>query len=434
MSHPKLENDDLQDILELDEGRSKWPKRLMVIGAVLILALAGLWFFHPSGGDSSALRFRTAKVEQGRLEVLVSATGKLEPVNQVTISTEVSGTIREVRVDFNDTVKKGQVLAVLDTTKLAAQRDEAKAALALAKAQVKEARANAVEAKVNLGRLKKAFEISKGRLPSAQTLDAAQATHDKARAQVDVARAQVDKAASSLKATETDLAKAMVVAPIDGMVLDRQVEPGTTVAASLNAPTLFTLAETLTRMELSVAIDEADVGQVKEGQKATFVVDAYPEQRFKANITQVRFAPVTTDGVVTYSCILAVDNSNQLLRPGMTATADIVTIEVDNALLVPNTALRFTPAQPTASADKQDERSIVSRIMPRPSRGKRKQKESGKTLPSQGAKATIYLLVKGKPQPLVVTTGPSDGLKTQVISEQLQPGARVIIGQEAAGR
>ena len=373
---------------------------------------------------------------KGDLEVIVSATGTLEPVTQVDVGSEVSGTLLTVEADFNDSVKKGQILARLNTTKLEAQRDQAKAALAVAQAELQSAQAAAKESKVNLERLKNTFEKSGGRLPSRQDLDAAQATYDKALAQVNMAKATIVKSQASLKAYESDLDKAIIKSPIDGLILDRQVEPGQTVAASLSAPVLFTLAENLTNMKLSVSVDEADVGQVKEGQRATFVVDAYPAKKFPAQITQVRFAPQENDGVITYDCILEVDNSSLLLRPGMTATADIVTIEVKGAVLAPNSALRFSPALPEPTvqgADNKSDQGFISKIMPRPSRRQRPQKNNGdKTVNKESAK--VWILEGDRPVPKPVTVGPSDGVNTQIISDDIQPGARVIIGQEGPGK
>jgi HlyD family secretion protein len=349
------------------------------------------------------------------------------------VGTEVSGTIRSVNADFNDTVKKGQVLAVLDTDKLEAQRDQAKAALAVSRAELENARAGASEAKINFERLQRAFDASHGRLPSRQDLDGARAALDKASAQVGVAKANISKSEASLKGYESDLDKAIIRSPIDGLILDRQVEPGQTVAASLQAPILFTLAENLTNMSLYVAVDEADVGQVSEGQRATFVVDAYPDKRFPARISQVRFAPKEASGVVTYECILEVDNSDLLLRPGMTATADIVTAEVRDAVLAPNVALRFTPTgleRPDA-AQAQPGASFISKIMPGPRRRPRPQGQNGKT-PKGKAGPKLWVLEDGRPVARPVTTGPSDGVKTQIVRGDVAPGQTVVIGQEEA--
>ncbi len=432
MSDRNEDSNDLNEILDLERPGRKWPKRLILILILLAAAGAGLWYFNRPAGVSASISFRTAEATKGGLEVIVSATGTLEPVVQVDVGTEVSGTIRSVEADFNDSVKKGQILARLDTTKLEAQRDQAKASLAVVKAELMNARAGAAEAEVKLARLKKTYEASGGRLPSRQDLDAAQASYDKALAQVAMAKANITKAEASLKAYESDLDKTIIRAPIDGLILDRQVEPGQTVAASLQAPVLFTLAENLTGMSLCVSVDEADVGQVKEGQRATFVVDAYPDKKFPARITQVRFAPQEESGVITYECILQVDNSDLLLRPGMTATADIVTVEVKDALLVPNSALRFKPTLPQAPAagEAKPDQGFISKIMPGPRRRRRPQKQNSNG-PGNGAETKVWVLEDDRPIPKPVTLGPSDGVRTQVIEGDIEPGALVIIGQEA---
>ena len=434
MSNPNEKTTDMQDILDLEGKKRKWPRRLAFIFLAIVLSASGVWYFQPSPDAKASVGYRRAKAFVGDLRVIVSATGNLEPVNQVDIGTEVSGTIKTVKADYNDQVKKGQVLAMLDTTKLQSQRDAAKASLDLAKAELVSSRAAAKEAGLKLDRMKKAFKLSKGRLPSAQDIDAAQASHDKALAQVGVSKATVEKARASLAGYESDLGKAIIVAPIDGLILARKVEPGQTVAASLSAPVLFTMAENLTGMELSVLVDEADVGRVREGQKASFVVDAYPDRRFPAKITQVRFAPQTDNGVVTYECILSVDNSEHLLRPGMTATADIVTKEVNGALLVPNLALRFTPQIKTAdSAVKNGQSgSFLSKLMPRPPRRQKKKRQTSPSAAQADKKARkVWILEDGRPAARVVKVGDSDGVNTQIASGDLQAGDQVLIGQEA---
>ena len=430
MSNQSEEANGLQDILDFEQRRSKWPKRVVIILAVVVLVAVGWWYFGNPSDAKTRVGYRTAEVVREDLRVIVSATGTLEPVNQVDVGTEVSGTISSIKVDFNDVVKKGQVLAVLETTKLEAQRDQAQAALAVSKAEHQSALAACAEAKTDLARLKRTYKASGGRMPSRQELDSAQATYDKALAQVGVAKAGVDKSAASLKAYEIDLGKAIITAPIDGVVLNRQVESGQTVAASLSAPVLFTLAENLISMSLCVSVDEADVGQVKEGQSAGFVVDAYPDRTFPAKVIQVRFAPQESDGVVTYECILEVDNSDLLLRPGMTATANIVTMEVKDALLVPNAALRFTPpaAEQPSAGNGQSERGILAKLMPGPPHRATTKKRNGEGEKSDtGPK--VWVLKDGLPVAVPVTLGPDDGVKTQIVSGDIAAGAAAIVGQ-----
>ncbi|HWK74758.1 MAG TPA: efflux RND transporter periplasmic adaptor subunit, partial [Povalibacter sp.] len=263
----------------------RWIKWAVL--ALIILAVAVFWLKSNSAGT---VQYVTQEVTQGDLVVTVTATGNLEPRNQVDIGVELSGTIRDVNVDVNDVVKAGQLLAVLDTTRLQAQVLQAQSSLASAQARVAQSDASAKEAKANYQRLLKVRELSNNKLPSQQDLDVAEATMARADADAAASRAAAAQARASLETVQTDLSKAEIRSPINGVVLVRSVEPGQTVASSLQAPVLFTLAEDLKKMELHVAVDEADVGSVEVGQKATFTVDAYPSRRFSARITQVHLA------------------------------------------------------------------------------------------------------------------------------------------------
>jgi HlyD family secretion protein len=238
------------------------------------------------------------------------------------------------------------------------------------------------------------------------------------------ARAQVSIAKAVLDGYETNLEKATVRSPIEGIVLDRKVEPGQTVAASLQTPVLFTLAEDLTKMELIVAVDEADIGQIRDGMKAEFSVDAYPERRFDAVITQIRHAPQTVDGVVTYETVLAVDNPEQLLLPGMTATADISTRHIQGALLIPNAAFRYSPP---VQQKAQEGGSLFSRMFRRPRFGREGQQAV------QGKERKVWVLQDGKPVAFEITVGASDGLRTEVVKGQLKPGMALITDSETSG-
>ncbi|UCF89771.1 MAG: efflux RND transporter periplasmic adaptor subunit, partial [Desulfobacterales bacterium] len=385
-------------------------------------------------------RFETVPIRKGRLKVTVSATGTLKPVNQVDVGTEVSGIISEVLVDFNDSVKKGQILARLDASKLQAQKLQSEASLEVAKAEHLKAQTDVKDAKSNLERLKKAYQLSNGKVPAKQDLDSAEAKYQVALAQVEVAKADIIRAKAVLEANISELAKATIYSPITGIVLNRSVEAGQTVAASLQAPVLFTLAENLTNMMLYVSVDEADVGQITEAQWAEFMVDAYPDKTFPAQITQVRFAPQTENGVVTYQCLLKVDNSDLLLRPGMTATADILVHDEQDVLLVPNAALRFTPSQPQDSlsepkrprAGRNEQSSILSKLFPRPGRGGNRGSRSSAD-PVKPEAAKVWILQNGRSLPVSVQPGASDGINTRIISGDLKPGLQVIVGmiQEA---
>lgn len=430
---------DISEVLSLDPPFRFRRKAVFLVLVLLAITGGVFWKFWSPGQAKASTRFETERVRKGKLKVTVSATGTLKPVNQVEVGTEVSGIIRDVLVDFNDSVKEGQILARLDASKLQAQKLQSEASLEVAKAEYLKAQTDVEDAKSNLERLKKAYRLSNGKIPAKQDLDSAEAKYQVTLAQVEVAKANIIKAEAVLKANISELAKATIYSPITGIVLSRSVEAGQTVAASLQAPVLFTLAENLTNMLLYVSVDEADVGQIQEAQSAEFVVDAYPDKRFPAQITQVRFAPQTENGVVTYQCLLKVDNSDLLLRPGMTATADILVQDEQEALLVPSAALRFTPPQPQDSlsehrrpeAGRNDQSGILSKLFPRPGRGNRGSRSSGNAVKSEGAK--VWILQNGRSSPVSVQTGASDGINTRIVSGNLKPGMQVIVAmnQEA---
>jgi HlyD family secretion protein len=288
-----------------------------------------------------------AQAKRGDLTVIVTATGTLQPVNTVEVGAEISGRLERVAVDFNARVKRGETLAEIDTKQLLAQVERSEAGLEAAEAGLKQAQATLLEANQKAKRIE---QLASFKLISDQELEAVRATLARAEAGVASAKAQVTVSRALLNADRTNLEKAVIRSPIDGVVLARKVEPGQTVAATFQTPILFKLAEDLTRMKLIVNVDEADVGVVREAQSATFRVDAYPDRQFAARITSVRNEPLTVQGVVSYEAVLTVDNSEELLRPGMTATSRIRTETRTNALLVPNAALRFVPPGATTPA------------------------------------------------------------------------------------
>jgi HlyD family secretion protein len=408
--------EDIHDILNVDR-HSSTPQRLgraFAILVVLLLAGGALLWLLP--GEESTPRYETARVLQGDLTVTVTATGTLEPVNQVDVGSELSGIIETVEVDFNDKVARGQVLARLDTDRLQAQVLEARASLESNEAKVKEAQATVLETRLAFERCEK---LAGRQLCSTGDLDAARAAYARAQATEASARAQVAVARATLDGHETELAKAEIRSPIDGLVLHRQIEPGQTVAASLQAPILFTLAEDLAQMELHVAVDEADVGRIAEGQAAEFTVDAWPERDFPARITQVRFAPRTVEGVVTYETVLSVDNADLALRPGMTATAVITVQQLQDVMLVPNAALRFTP--PATTAEQPRQRGVFGMIFPRPPHAGRRSNIERNGGPK------VWVLSDGKPVAVAVQTGASDGRLTALRSVDIRPGQSVVV-------
>jgi len=413
--------------LEPPSGRKRFLKRLFLWG-LLPLAVILILVKWDTGQNGSAIEYRTAEAERGDLVVTVTATGNLEPTNQVQVGTEVSGTVRSVEVDYNDIVTAGQVLARLDTTKLEAQVGQSRAAVESARANLLLAKATLQEANSDMERLTRVRQLSSGKMPSVQDFEAAEAALKRAQANEAVIKANIAEAEAKLKVDQTNLDKAIIVSPVNGIVLARSVEPGQTVAASLQAPVLFTLAEDLTKMELHVNVDEADVGQVKEGQQATFTVDAYPDRTFPARITQVRYGSQSSEGVVTYLTVLNVDNSDLSLRPGMTATADIVVQQITNELLVPNAALRYAPQQEIKSVPRAGG-SLLSRLFPRPSHNRRQKKEE-----TDGRKTQrVWTLRDNKPVAIPVTIGATSGIMTEIRSGDVTPGMALIIESVSKG-
>ncbi|PWB57558.1 MAG: efflux RND transporter periplasmic adaptor subunit [Nitrosomonadales bacterium] len=428
MSNPSLdEKDPLARILAAEKS-----SRLLGLSgrawliAVLVLLMAGGAFYLRARSTASAPQYLTEEAVRGNLAVTVSATGNLQPTNQVDVGSELSGTIEAVLVDDNDRVQKGQLLARLDLSKLNDQVAKSEAALASAEAQVEQMRATVEESRANQARLRQVAELSGGKVPSKAELDTAQAALDRAIASAASARAAVAQARAALKSDRTNLSKASIRSPIDGVVLARKVEPGQTVAASLQAPVLFTLAENLAQMELQVDVDEADVGHVHEGQSATFNVDAYAGRKYPARIVRVGYGSQTKDGVVSYKTILKVANDDLSLRPGMTATSEITTATRENVLLVPNAALRFTPPVKPGNGDKKNE-SFVSSLLPKPPAS-----TSSKPAAAKGGTQQVWVLRDGQPVAVPVTVGVSDGRHTEVTGGELQAGMPVITESVAA--
>jgi HlyD family secretion protein len=407
-----------------DKSR-RWKKWLLSIFAVLLLA--GGAIFWSLNDDSAAVRYKTQTAQRGDITISVSATGNLQPTNQVVMGSELSGTVKSVEVDYNDQVEIGQVLVRLDTSKLSAQVLQSRAAVEAAQAKVLQTRATITEARVAFERLQEVGKLSNNKALSQKDLDTAKATLDRAKADFEGAKASVSQAEATLTLHLTDLAKTEIRSPINGIVLTRSVEPGQTVAASLQAPVLFSLAENLAQMELHVDVDEADVGKIGAGQEASFTVDAYPDRKYPAVITQVRFGAKTTSGVVTYETILEVDNGDHSLRPGMTATADITVNKVSDALLVPNAALRFVPKGLEGARSGRGGGSVLSKLMPHPPQRARKPKES-KGGPKGRQK--VWTLVDGQPTAVAVATGLTDGSATQIVDGDLQAGMELILGEE----
>ena len=409
---------DLREILGASKSGKKKSRRYFY-GAVALLLIAGVGtYYYASSASGPAYTYTTESAKQGDLSVIVTSTGSVQPTDQVDISSELSGTIRKVNVTYNSSVKSGDVLAELDTNKLEADVQSARAKLASAKASVSKATAELGSARTSLERLK---SLVQSRVSSQQDLDAAQYSYDSAAATLDVNKAAVLSSEADLRLAEVNLGKAKIVAPIDGVILTRAVDPGATVASSLNAPVLFTLAGDLRHMELQVSVDEADVGKVTTGQKAMFNVDAYPEESFPAEIEIVRFASETVSNVVTYKAVLTVDNDKLLLRPGMTATANIVVEQVKDTILIPNAALRYTP--PAQASGSRGGGGLMGLFRPR-----RIGRQGGRGTDSTAeiGKRTVWVLRNNAPVAVPVETGATDGQFTAVKSGDIKPDDLVI--------
>lgn len=407
----------INELLSLNAGSRPAPFKKWLGWAAAALAIGiGLWMF--GGGNGRAVVYETQTVSRGDLSVTVSATGTLAPLKEVEVGIEVSGTIKSVEADYNDRVKVGQVLARLDTTRLEAQTLQSRAALAAAKAKVRQVQATVKEAEVQLAKLLNVLELSGGKVPSQYDLDAAKATLARAHADEAAAKASVEQAQGSLNVNLTDLTKAVVKSPINGIVLVRSVEPGQTVASQFQAPVLFTLAEDLTQMELQVDVDEADVGLVRPGQQAQFSVDAYPDRNFPAEIIQVRYGSETVDGVVTYKTVLRVDNSSLSLRPGMTATALITVEHKKDVLLVPNSVLRFTPP---AEPAKQSGGGFLAALLPRPPRS-----DADKNPVSTGKIQQVWRLRDGRLVPITINKGATNGKMTEITGGDIEAGGELV--------
>jgi HlyD family secretion protein len=402
-------------LAEIEQATARRRRQLRVaVVAMLLLVLAGGAYLL-FRGKAPAYTYVTAPVTRGPLIVTVTATGQLAPVTQVDIGSEVSGTIESVEADYNTRVHAGQVLARINTDKLKAAADQARAARDSAEAKTRETAATVKEDELAVWRCS---QLRAKNLCAQETLDQSQAALAIAQASQAGAAAAVKQTQAALTQAETDLSKAVIRSPINGIVLSRSAEPGQTVAAAFQSPVLFTLAQDLAHMELDVDVDEADIGSVREGQPATFAVDAYPNRSFPAKLTQVRYGPKTIQGVVTYQAVLMVDNRGLLLRPGMTATASITVQHLENVLLVPNTALRF---QPPESADTEGG-GIMSSLLPHAPRSIMEKTRA----PAQGAERDVWILQAGRPESVRIRIGDTDGTLTQVVAGDLAAGALII--------
>jgi HlyD family secretion protein len=409
----------------------KLKKILIVI--VILLAAGGAGFaYWRMGNGAKEPPYLTVPVSKANVRQVVSSTGTLQAVTTVLVGSQVSGTIAKLNADFNTKVTKGQVVAELDPAKFAARVDETRANLLSAQATLTKSKVSVEDAERTL---KRTQELKQRELVSQSELDAAQTSYDAARSQMNVSQAQVGQAQASLNQASIDLGYTVIRSPVDGMVISRNVDVGQTVAASLSAPTLFTVANDLTRMEVHTNVDEADVGNIREGQDVSFTVDAHPNRRFRGKVLQVRNAPQVIQNVVTYDAVVRINNKELLLKPGMTANVQFLVSEKEDILTIPNMALRFKPPE-----DKNETQDLLRQEQGRaaPRVGQRRTSRGGGS--GAGADAVegrrvrqvkVYVMKDGKAQPLDVQVGITDGSKTELISGGLNENDPVIIGMSS---
>jgi HlyD family secretion protein len=411
----------IKEVLGVAPGRNPWRRRAFwIVPIVLILVFAG---FLASRQKVSAAKtvahYHTENARTGDLTVTVTATGQLKPTRTVEVGSQVSGIVDGVLVNYNEKVKKGQVLARINTDKLEAQVLQDKAQLQSAHAQVDNAKVTVWETQSEYNRMQDARQRSKSQIVSQHDVDTAKAAFDRAVVAVATAEAAITQAEASLKIDQTNLGFAVITSPVDGVVLTRSVEPGQTIAAAFQVATLFQIAEDLRKMIVQVNVDEADVGQVREGQKVMFTVDAYPGRQFPGTITVVRENASTTNNVVTYLAEISVENDQLLLRSGMTATATITVQSLKNALLVPNHALRFLPSN-TAEAGG----GMFSGVLPAPP-GMNTNKDTEPTAALNNPR--VWVVRGNQPVAIPVALGATDGKFTEVKSGDVPSGTPLIV-------
>lgn len=409
-----INHEDINDVLAQEGTKKGLFKRFWWLVLLIIIVLVTLYPFINKSEEK--INYKVIAPQTENLIITVSATGNIEPTNSVDIGIEVSGTISEVYVDYNEIVKKGQVLARLDTTKLLSQVHSAKASLGIVDANIAESKINIKNAKRELKRVQELYKQTNGNYPSLKDVDSATFSYEKSLASHKALLAQREQAQALLKSNENDLEKAVVISPIDGIVLDKLIDVGQSVVSVMQMPTLFKLAQDLQKMEVVVSVDEADVGNVKNGQKVLFTVDAYPSKTFAGIIKQVRMNSQIVNNVVTYETVVTVDNKQLLLRPGMTVSADITTKVIQDSIHVANSALRFSPPK---ISKKKSNKFILFRA-PEIKEKVDFSKESKK----------LWILEGDIAKQIPVELGDSNGVSTVILSKNITLHTKVIVGIE----
>jgi HlyD family secretion protein len=366
-------------------------KKIVIISIIVIaLAVAAFLLFRSKENE---MKFRSENVKRGDIETTVTATGTVNAVTTVLVGTQVSGAIKNIYADFNSLVKKGQLIALIDPAIFEAQVNQAKANLLSAKANLEKAEATLIDAKRTFDRNQQLFSKN---LVARSDVDTAETNYETSRAQVTASKAQVAQMEASLRIAETNLRYTRIISPVNGIVVSRNVDIGQTVAASFQTPTLFNIAQDLTKMQIDSSVAEADIGKIKVGQPVEFTVDAYPDSPFHGSVSEIRNAPITVQNVVTYDVVIKVDNPELKLKPGMTANVSIIVSIKKDVLKIPNAALRFK--------------------LPEKGKPAVQQKGSG-----------VWILEKGNPKRIPISIGMSDGNYTELVSGGIKEGQELIV-------